>query len=207
MNTESPDRAGDHAAPAGERGIDLAPVGLMIADGDGRVVAINQAWTEMSGLTGPESMGDGFLTALDPAERPALQDEIRRAALGDEPVFGDHYLVGSSRRWTRWWLRRQMGAHGPQVVMAVGDISAQGAAHAEPDTPAGLPIEVADSLILRLNAIAYTLAASARMIDQQAAARIGQAIADLDRVIDDLRTSQVQPGPGRPRPAEPGPGD
>jgi hypothetical protein len=36
------------------------------------------------------------------------------------------------------------------------------------------------------------------MIDHQAAARIGQAIADLDRVIDDLRTTQAQPGPGGP---------
>jgi hypothetical protein len=73
-----------------------------------------------------------------------------------------------------------------------------GSSPAGSDALAGLPIEVADRLILRLNAIAYTLASSATLIDHQAAARIGQAIADLDRVIDDLRTTQAQPRPGRP---------
>jgi PAS domain S-box-containing protein len=198
MNSELPGRAGDHAATADQRGIDLAPVGLLIADGDGRVTAANQTWSEMSGLSGPESTGDGFLTALDPAERAALRDEIRRAGRGDELVSGDHYLAGPHRRWTRWWLRRQDHGQAARVVMAVGDVSVDGSAPAGSDAPAALPIEVADTLILRLNAIAYTLASSARMIDHQAAARIGQAIADLDRVIDDLRTTQAQPGPGRP---------
>lgn len=198
MNSELPGRAGDHAATADQRGIDLAPVGLLIADGDGRVTAANQTWSEMSGLSGPESMGDGFLAALDPAERAALRDEIRRAGRGDELVSGDHYLAAPHRRSTRWWLRRQDHGQGVGVVMAVGDVSVDGSAPAGSDAPGGLPIEVADTLILRLNAIAYTLASSARMIDHQAAARIGQAIADLDRVIDDLRTTEAQPGSGRP---------
>lgn len=205
MNSKPPGRAADHPATAEQRGIDLSPVGLLIGDGDGRVTAANRAWSEMSGLTGPESMGDGFLTVLDPAERAALRDEIRRAGRGDELVFGDHYLVGPHRRWTRWWLRRQDHGQGLRVVMAVGDVSIDGSSPAGSDAPAGLPIEVADTLILRLNAIAYTLASSATMIDHQAAARIGQTIADLDRVIDDLRTPQAQPRPGWP--AEPGAGE
>ena len=57
---------------------------------------------------------------------------------------------------------------------------------------------MADSLILRLNAVAYILASCARIIDHQAATRIGQAIADLDHVIDELRTTHSQPDPGGP---------
>jgi hypothetical protein len=65
-----------------------------------------------------------------------------------------------------------------------------------------MPIEVADLLILRLNAIVFTLASCARIIDHQAATRIGQAIAGLDAVIHDLRAAPAQPD--SPRPGEPG---
>jgi hypothetical protein len=73
-------------------------------------------------------------------------------------------------------------------------VTADGTAHARSDAPAALPIEVADDLILRLNAVAYTLASCASLIGEQAAARIGQAIADLDRVIEDLRAGPAEPG-------------
>jgi PAS domain S-box-containing protein len=198
MNAQPPSSAGDHAAPAERHGIDLAPVGMLVARGDGHVIAANQAWTELSGLSGPDSMGDGFLAALDPAERAQLQDDIRRAAAGDGRIFGDYHLDAGSTRWTRWWLRHHDSDDGPLVIIAVGDISSDGDPHGEAHPQAGIPIEVADSLILRLNAVAYILASCARIIDQQAAARIGQAVADLDRVIDDLRTSQIPPDPARP---------
>jgi PAS domain S-box-containing protein len=197
MNAQPPSSAGDHAAPAERHGIDLAPVGMLVARADGHVIAANQAWTELSGLSGPDSMGDGFLAVLDPAERAQLQDAIRRAALEDGRVFGDYHLDAGSTRRTRWWLRRHDGDGGPLVVIAVGDIT-DGGPHGGAHPEAGIPIEVADSLILRLNAVAYILASCARIIDQQAAARIGQAITDLDHVIDDLRTSQIPPDPAGP---------
>jgi PAS domain S-box-containing protein len=200
MNTEPPHRTGDHAAPPERRGIDLAPVGMLVARGDGHVVATNQAWSELSGLSRPRLMSEGFLAVLDPAERTQLRDDICRAALDADHVCGDYHLgAGSARRRTRWWLRRLDSNGGPLVVMTVADVTETGASQFEDDGPAVLPIEVADTLILRLNAVAYTLASCAGIIDRPAAARIGQAIADLDRVIDDLRAAQVQPdlaGPG-----------
>jgi hypothetical protein len=71
-----------------------------------------------------------------------------------------------------------------------GGLTGDGASQPGGHAPPVLPIDVADSLILRLNAVAYSLASCARVIDEQAAARIGQAIADLDQVIEDLRVSE-----------------
>jgi PAS domain S-box-containing protein len=197
MNADPPGGNEYQGAPAESRAIGLAPVGMLVARADGHVIAANQAWTELSGLTGPESMGQGFLDALDPAERAQLREDIRRAALGGGRVFGDYHLEAGSARRTRWWLGQQDGAGGPLVIMAVGDISTGGGSQGEDQPPAGIPIEVADSLILRLNAVAYILASCARIIDHQAATRIGQAITDLDHVIDDLRTSPAPPDPAR----------
>ena len=77
MNAEPPHRPGDRSAPEEGYGIELAPVGLLVAASDGHVIATNQAWSELSDLSGPDSAGQGFLAALAPAERPRFQDDLR----------------------------------------------------------------------------------------------------------------------------------
>jgi PAS domain S-box-containing protein len=118
--------AGNHSAPKEQCGIELAPVGMLVAFGDGHVIATNRAWSELSSLSGPDSIGNGFLTVLAPAERPRFQDGLRRVAAGADQVSGDYHLeVGSARRWTRWWLRRHDHNGVPLVVMTVGDITGE----------------------------------------------------------------------------------
>ncbi len=69
MNAEPPHRPGDRPAPEEGYDIELAPVGLLVAAGDGHVIATNQAWSELSNRSGPDAAGQGFLAALAPAER------------------------------------------------------------------------------------------------------------------------------------------
>lgn len=78
MNAEPPHRPGDHSAPEEGYDIELAPVGLLVAASDGHVIATNQAWSELSNLSGPDSTGQGFLAALAPAERPRFRDDLRQ---------------------------------------------------------------------------------------------------------------------------------
>ncbi len=124
LNAEPPHRPGDRSAPEEGYDIELAPVGLLVAAGDGHVIATNQAWSELSNLSGPDSTGRGFLAALAPAERPRFQDDLRQVALGTDQVVGDYHLeADSTRRRTRWWLRPHNRNGVPLVVMAVGDFT------------------------------------------------------------------------------------
>ncbi len=197
MNTEPPHRPGDRSAPEEGYDIELAPVGLLVAASDGHVIATNQAWSELSNLSGPDSTGQGFLAALAPAERPRFQDDLRQVALGTDQVVGDYHLeAGSTRRRTRWWLRPHNRNGVPLVVMAVGDFRSPLISPAEPGsrlTPAGTPIEVADVIIAELIAIGFTLASCVNIADDMALSRVAQVVADLDRIVQRLDNSRTQP--------------
>jgi hypothetical protein len=193
LKAEPPRRPGDRSAPEQGYDIELAPVGLLVAASDGHVIATNQAWSELSNLSGPDSTGQGFLAALAPAERPRFQDDLRQVALGTDQVVGDYHLeAGSTRRRTRWWLRPHNRNGVPLVVMAVGDFTSP----AEPGsrlTPAGTPVEVADVIIAELIAIGFTLASCVNTADDMAFSRVAQVVADLDRIVQRLDNSRTQP--------------
>jgi hypothetical protein len=197
LNAEPPHRPSDHSAPEEGYDIELAPVGLLVAASDGHVMATNQAWSELSNLSGPASAGQGFLAAFAPAERPRFQDDLRQVALGTDQVVGDYHLeAGSTRRRTRWWLRPHNRNGVPLVVMAVGDFTSPLISPAEPGsrlTPAGTPIEVADVIIAELIAIGFTLASCVNIADDMAFSRVAQAVADLDWIVQRLDNSRTQP--------------
>jgi PAS domain-containing protein len=133
LNAEPPHRPGDRSAPEEGYDIELAPVGLLVAASDGRVIATNQAWSELSNRSGPDSTGQGFLAALAPAERPRCQDDLRQVALGTDQVIGDYHLeAGSIRRRTRWWLRPHNRNGVPLVLMAVGDFTTSAITSSKP---------------------------------------------------------------------------
>jgi hypothetical protein len=164
LNAEPPNRPGDRSAPEEGHDIELAPVGPLVAASDGHVIAINQAWSQQSNLGGPDSTGQGFLAALAPAERPRFQDGLRQVAPGTDQVVGDF--------------------NSPLISPA------------EPGsrlTPAGTPIEVADVIIAELIAIGFTLASCVNIADDMAFSRVAQVVADLDRIIQRLDNSRVQP--------------
>jgi PAS domain S-box-containing protein len=46
-----------------------SPIGMFHADAQGRCLFTNPRWQEISGLTGEQSLGDGYLTAIHPDDR------------------------------------------------------------------------------------------------------------------------------------------
>lgn len=82
----------------------------------------------------------------------------------------------------------------PVVNTVMNTEAAHCAGHAGLDcryTPAGIPIDVADSIIDQLIAVGFTLASCVDLADNNAVLRMGQAVAELDRAIHQLDTSRV----------------
>lgn len=77
---------GQVAGPLARQGLssvlDDAPVALLVADGDGMVVAGNRAWGAFSGLGGEETTGEGWLASVVEADRDRLRAGVRVATSG-----------------------------------------------------------------------------------------------------------------------------
>lgn len=102
--------------------LDAMPFAVLLADPAGRVEAVNESWTSLSGLSAQDSLGRGWLRALDPESAGRICTDL--AAL-DPPAcsFATDYLLLSRtpRRWTRWWVSRSE-QDPDRVVVAVADV-------------------------------------------------------------------------------------
>ena len=130
MSVGLPHRRASGALPSGLASvIDWLPVATLVADEGGRVGAVNQAWRELTGLTGPESAGERWLAVLDAADRRrflALLDDL--AASGGVATAEYQLRLGPGRRWTRWTARYPHRDR-PLVLIAVVDIDDDRARH------------------------------------------------------------------------------
>lgn len=102
--------------------LDAMPFAVLLADGAGRVEAVNESWVSLSGLSSHDSLGRGWLRALDPESAGRICTDL--AAL-DPPAcsYATDYLLLSRtpRRWTRWWISRSE-QDPDRVVVAVADV-------------------------------------------------------------------------------------
>ncbi|HET9444272.1 MAG TPA: GGDEF domain-containing protein [Acidimicrobiales bacterium] len=105
--------------PLSRSGLSVLPLAALAFDTDGSAVAVNEAWTEMSGLSAKRSSGDRWLRAVAPPEREVLRARLRRAVQRDEAGSVDCRLSGRhGGRWSRWWWRPNPGG----LVVCVADI-------------------------------------------------------------------------------------
>jgi GGDEF domain-containing protein len=102
---------------------DGMPLALLALAADGSVVGANGAWTALSAMTREGSMGDGWLRAVEPADREVLSQRLRTAARsGAAAASGsaDWRLIGPrGRRWSRWWWSPALA---PGLLACVADI-------------------------------------------------------------------------------------
>ena len=101
---------------------DQLPLAMLTLAADGSVVAANGAWTALSAMTREDSMGDGWLRAVEPVDRETLRRRLHSTtragltaaagrpsactAVACTPSAGsaDWRLIGPrGRRWSRWW--------------------------------------------------------------------------------------------------------
>jgi diguanylate cyclase (GGDEF)-like protein len=110
--------------------IDWLPVATLVADERGRVAAVNRAWRELTGRTGPESAGDRWLAVLDRADGRRFLELLDDLAASGGVASAEYQLcLGPGRRWTRWTAHYRYPDEQPLVLVAVADIDEDRARH------------------------------------------------------------------------------
>lgn len=94
-----------------------APLAICQTNADGLCLYTNARWTEMSGLSLNESLGDGWLKVLHPDDRPALLAAWERYLQG-EPSFFHEFRIINTRGEIRW-----ISARNAPIRSATGEIT------------------------------------------------------------------------------------
>lgn len=82
------------------------PVASLLLAEDGSALGVNHAWVALSGLQLKDSLGDGWLAAIESLDRIALRVRLRRAAAAGRAGSEDIRLAhAGGTQWSRWWWR------------------------------------------------------------------------------------------------------
>ncbi|MGI9115068.1 MAG: PAS domain-containing sensor histidine kinase [Chthoniobacterales bacterium] len=81
----------------------VAPVGIMRFDAQGRCNYVNDRWTELSGLSIDRAIGDGWMQAIHPEDRAAAMERWR-SLWKSEGNFREEYRLRREDGATRWVL-------------------------------------------------------------------------------------------------------
>jgi diguanylate cyclase (GGDEF)-like protein/PAS domain S-box-containing protein len=109
--------------PATTVALDAVPFAALLAEPSGNVIAVNQRWVALSGLSEEASLGPGWLDAVDPEGGDRIRSQI--AAVNDRltPLPTDYELITrDAGRWTRWWVSSHDHGDRSLVVIAVADV-------------------------------------------------------------------------------------
>ncbi len=109
------------------------PVASLVLAGDGSAVSANDAWAVLSGVQIEDSLGDGWLAAVEPLARVTLRARLRGAAAAGRAGSADIRLAQTGGgRWSRWWWRP-----GParQIVACVANLNDDGPDGDQPEGP------------------------------------------------------------------------
>lgn len=100
--------------------VELVPFPMLISDGAGRVLAVNQRWIRLTGLTPTDSRGSGWLAAVHPDERPAVRALVESVA-GGAPIRRGEFALLPTGTMRSWWLASHERAGQRLVGIAVGE--------------------------------------------------------------------------------------
>lgn len=92
-----------------------SPVGMFKTDAHGDYVYVNERWCEITGLTANQAFGQGWVRAIDPADRERLFDVWYQAAEEQKPFQAEYRI------------RRADGA----IIWVIGQVAAERDAHGE----------------------------------------------------------------------------
>lgn len=167
--------------------IDFMPLPTLVAERQSRVLAVNPAWVQLSGLTECRSLDQGWLQLIAEGERQRIQRTLHRVLDGggletlEQEIDG-----GSGTRWTRWTFRRHDHDGRPVVVMVVVDLDAEH--HLQVDLRHRATHDALTGLVNRAEFLDLTARAMSRQDG-----RVGVVYLDLDRfkVVNDLGGHQL----------------
>jgi PAS domain S-box-containing protein len=72
--------------------VEAVPVGIFETDANGGNTYANGVWVTMTGLSRTQTLGDGWITAIHPEDRAALQARWRAALATQQPFRSEHRL-------------------------------------------------------------------------------------------------------------------
>lgn len=78
-----------------------APVGIFETDADGLCVFTNTKWTELSGISAEDALGEGWAKAIHPEDRPRVFDGWQKAVEQGE-VFAGEYRFRTPEGIVSW---------------------------------------------------------------------------------------------------------
>jgi PAS domain S-box-containing protein len=74
--------------------LDALPVGLFVANEDGRCLFVNEKWLEMTGCAVEDALGEGWVDLIHPDDRELVVKQWREAAAGELAFDLDFRYVG-----------------------------------------------------------------------------------------------------------------
>lgn len=98
------------ATPPWEQLVASAPVGLFHTDALGRCLYVNEAWCAIAGIEPEQARGEGWTSALHPADRAHVDRAWQRAASEGAP-FELEYRFRRSDGTVTWVLGRAVAIH------------------------------------------------------------------------------------------------
>ena len=103
--------------------LQLAPVAMVAADDQGRLVSSNPQWRTLTGVSADSGDPEAWLEPVERASRRRLVEAMDRTRTTGRAETVDLELIGpSGRRWTRWWLHRRDLGDTPVVMIAAVDV-------------------------------------------------------------------------------------
>ncbi len=169
--------------------LDLLPVAALVLTTGGSALAVNEEWALLSEVPRWASLGEGWLVAVDPADREPLRRLLAGEVAAGKPGSTEFRLTGSGGgRPSRWCWRP--GTPGLLGVCVAGLDRPGPPARATPLAPAaGDPADAVPGLVHRLFGIGLTLESAAGLAGGPVRLRLQRAVDELDAVIRDIRTA------------------
>jgi len=111
----------------------LAPVGIVQSDAEGRAVFVNERWCAMTGLRADQALGTSWLDLVHPDDRPLIEQKMKAVGRGEVVIDGRLRPARGAELWIQGSavsLRRADGQ--PTGTLATfTDISGRKRAEAE----------------------------------------------------------------------------
>jgi diguanylate cyclase (GGDEF)-like protein/PAS domain S-box-containing protein len=103
--------------------LNVAPFAMLVADERASVHTVNQRWVDMSGLGQGDSLGVGWLGAVDRDHQDRLRHDVIGVASSGESAKRNYPISGpAGQRWARWWISRHEIEGSSHVVITAADI-------------------------------------------------------------------------------------
>jgi PAS domain S-box-containing protein len=98
--------------------IEVSPQSVWMASPDGRITFVNQWWSDLTGVTGEASLGDGWLQAVSAEHRDATAQAWRAAIAGGDRCDIEVPLRRSADDTVRWHQIQGRAIKGPDGATA-----------------------------------------------------------------------------------------